>query len=122
VTVERNARPIAHQGDPPELPNIAPALRRLFEAGGLRRYAIWFATGDGTFMPNEEEETSGYVVNEDGRVFFFRTSWDEATRAETLTLQEVEPRADWMEDRDYRQARDLAGVEPDPLGRLDRRR
>lgn len=95
----------------------------MIEERGLNRYAIWFAAEEGIEMPNGEEEMSGTLVNEDGRVFSFWTGWDEtAARVVFTKWKKVKPRAEWMERRAYRQARELAGVEPDPLGRLDRRR
>ncbi len=62
-------------------------------------------------MPNGEEEVSGYVMDQDGRVFFFWTGWDQDTQTEILkTWCEEQPESWWAENSDYRRAREWLGL------------
>ena len=57
---------------------------------GLTRFAIFDTVGEGRFYPNGMEERSGDVLNEDGRVWFFWTSWDPVRERVTLRVWEEE--------------------------------
>lgn len=78
---------------------------------GLERFAYFFVTGEGAFFPNGEEEASGYVLNEDGRVFFFWVAWDEARgQPRFSTWEEETPEPDWADADEYREARNAVGL------------
>ncbi|HEY7064204.1 MAG TPA: hypothetical protein VII06_22175 [Chloroflexota bacterium] len=88
------------------------------EAKGLRpgEYAYFFGTGEGTFLPisepgDEVEESSGYVLDRQGTVYFFWFGWDEATGTPALLeWEQQEPDPTWAEDDEYRRARERLGL------------
>lgn len=73
-------------------------------------------TGEGDFLPistpdSPVEETSGYVVDKEGRVFSFWFGWDPNRQAPALVEWEpVEPEPDWTEEREYRDALHKLGL------------
>jgi len=78
---------------------------------GLERFAFYLVVGEGKELPNGEGDASGYVVNEDGRVFFFWIGWDDERNTEILEIwREEEPGPDWLEHEPYRQAREAVGL------------
>lgn len=92
-------------------PYISKRLRRLIEAEGLKRFALCLVAGEGKELPNGEEDASGYVVNEDGRVFSFWIGWDEAAGTETFDIwTEEQPGPDWFEHEEFREARAAVGL------------
>ena len=46
-------------------------LHRLIRDEGLRRYGLFFVTGEGKRLPDGWEDASGYVIDDRGRVFSF---------------------------------------------------
>ena len=89
----------------------ARALRRLVEGQGLGRYAFFFVTAEGDELPDGTEETSGFVLHDDGRVFSFWTGWDAARGEPVFTeWEQVEPEAHWMRSAEYRRARERVGL------------
>jgi len=51
-------------------------LDALVRARGLRRFAYFLVTGEGSFLPNGVEVTSGHVLDATGQVFRFWTTRD----------------------------------------------
>jgi hypothetical protein len=80
------------------------------------QYALFFVSGEGNELPisrpgDEVEESSGYVLANDGRVYFFWFGWDAANQVPALTQwEEVTPEADWSQDEEYREARAQVGL------------
>lgn len=90
----------------------AKALHRLIRERGLAKYALFFVTGEGAELPNGLEESSGCVIDDEGRVFSFWTGWDLQVGRPTFTQwKQVKPKADWLEDSEYRRARKRVGLE-----------
>ncbi len=86
-------------------------LRQLIRARGIERYGLFFGTGEGSFFPNGTEESSGYAIDDRGRVFFWWTGWDAERGAVTLeTWEEVEPDSAWDQSAEYRRARQAVGL------------
>lgn len=78
----------------------------------VQRYAFSFTTGEGRYLPGTTvEESSGYIVDETGRVFFFWFGWDTDTQAPGLIRWRQEaPASNWEQDAEYRQARERVGL------------
>ena len=75
------------------------------------RYARFFDTSEGIAMPNGEEEQSGLVLDESGRVFSYWLGWDSTLGAPALTVwEQVEPEPTWLEHDEYREARQALGL------------
>lgn len=91
----------------------ASPLGRLVEERGLRSYAFFLVTGEGSHLPNGDEEKSGYVVGADGRVYSFWTGWD-TLRDETVFTEweQVVPDVEWVDEPEYQRACAVAGVRP----------
>lgn len=92
----------------------ASPLERLVREQGLRQFGLFFVTGEGEFMPNGDEEKSGYVIDEFGHTYSFWTGWDAARG--TVVLTEWEPIADdpdWHVIGEYQRARERAGLAQD---------
>ena len=91
----------------------ASPLERLVQEKGLHRFGLFFVAGEDDLLPNGEEATSGYVINEDGTIHSFWTGWDtdrhEVVFAEWETVDE-EP--EWRGVGEYERARARAGLEP----------
>lgn len=51
-------------------------LDRLIRSKGISRYGIFASVGEGSFFPDGTEDSSGYVIDERGRVFSYWTAWD----------------------------------------------
>src|SRR3954462_10442947 len=103
---------------PQPLPNPTRVLLdQLVQEKGLRAgdYAFFFVTGEGEYLPDSSstarrvgeqqeeyvlralrgpsppvEETSGCVINRDGRVYSFWLGWDAEQGRPTLTIWEPE--------------------------------
>jgi hypothetical protein len=88
------------------------ALTRLLRERGVDRYGLFLVSGEGRKLPDGGEATSGYVIDEAGRVYFFWMAWDTAVNRISLTRwQQVEPDPDWLEEPEYRLAREAAGLQ-----------
>lgn len=86
-------------------------LHRLIRDQGLKRYGVFFITGEGIRLPDGSEDASGYVIDDHGRVFSFWLDWDYDRQGVTFTeWEQVEPEPEWNEDAEYRQAREAAGL------------
>jgi hypothetical protein len=68
-------------------------------------FGLFFCTGEGSFFPNGEEESSGMVVTRSGRHFGFWTGWDYEQNCLTLDQWYVdlddESRAAYAADAEY---------------------
>jgi hypothetical protein len=87
------------------------ALDALVRARGLNRFAFFGTSGEGRSFPDGQEETSGSVFDDRGRVFDFWTAWDEARGEATFrTWREVEPTPRLAASASYRRARTAVGL------------
>lgn len=81
-------------------------------------YGLFWTSVEGTFLPistpdQEVEETSGYLVDGQGRHFLFWFAWDEQKGSPAITIwQQTESQPDWFEDEEYLAARREAGLPP----------
>jgi hypothetical protein len=93
---------------------IRGALERAIQERGLRHFAMLDTVGEGRFFPNGMEERSGEVMDQDGRVWMFWTSWDPIR--EQLTIRDWEE-ADLVPSltatRGYARARRELGLDED---------
>jgi len=63
-------------------------------------------------MPNGVEDASGHVIDKHGRVYAFWLGWDDLQQAPAFTMwEEVEPEPGWLENAEYRQARERVGLD-----------
>jgi hypothetical protein len=78
---------------------------------GTRPYAIFWSVGEGRFMPNGEEEHSGYVLTKT-ECYFFWTRWGERWQRPGFTVwRRGEPKADWYGQPEFERARQAVGHE-----------
>jgi hypothetical protein len=93
-------------------------LERLIRGRGLARFGIFHASGEGRMLPDGSESGSGYVIDENGRHYFYWLDWDVArarlalTRWEELDSGEF---ADLQDDPEYGRARADVGLAPAEL-------
>ncbi len=86
-------------------------LVRMVRERGLRHFAFFFVTGEGEDLPNGDEEKSGYVIDEHGRIYSFWTGWDGELRKPVFSARElVRENPAWLESDEYRRARATANV------------
>ena len=86
-------------------------LATLLAERGLKRYGRFAVTGEGTFMPDGYEETSGYLLSSEGKAFFFWTGWDESAQRTTFEMwQPTESQTGWESSEEYHAARVAAGL------------
>jgi hypothetical protein len=86
-------------------------LTRLLHERGIDRYGLFLVSGEGRRLPGGVEATSGYVVNETGKVYFFWMDWETATNRISLThWQEAAPDPSWLEEPEYRRALEAVGI------------
>src|SRR2546430_2317201 len=80
-------------------------LEQLVRAQNVGRHAYFFASGEGIEMPNGAAEESGYVIDEQARIFSFWLGWD-ANRGEPIleTWARVEVEPHWRDGPEYRRA------------------
>ena len=89
----------------------AHIIEELLRERGIGRYGLFLVSSEGRELPGGGESASGYVVDSDGRVFFFWLDWDEAQECAVFsTWRRAEPDGDWLEEREYREALEVAGV------------
>ncbi len=89
----------------------AKALHGLIREKGLEKYALFFVAGEGSEFPNGLEESSGCVIDGEGRIYSFLAGWDPGKGQPTFTLwEQIEPQPDWLEDSEYRRARRRVGL------------
>jgi hypothetical protein len=88
------------------------ALRAAIAERGLSRFAVFDTTVEGRIYPNGVDEVSGSVLNDDGRIWFFWTDWDENRQAVTLRHWEEEPMTPLLTSgREYARARRELGLD-----------
>ncbi len=86
-------------------------LRRLVMGKGIATFVPFLVTGEGAFLPNGAEESSGYVLDEAGRVFRFWLTWDSEREAPVLSVwRRVESSARWETHPEYLRARATLGL------------
>lgn len=86
-------------------------LDRLIRAKGLEAHALFLVTGEGRDLPSGLEETSGYAIDPEGRVFRFWMGADPVTGTPALTTwRRVEPKPYWERKGEYRRARAAVGL------------
>jgi len=94
--------------------SIRPEARALGELVPPRvhgDYEIFFATTEGIKLPSGGQETSGYVLDATGHVYWFYLGWDPERAAPALTeWEQVPPEKDWARTREYREARRKLGL------------
>jgi hypothetical protein len=106
--IERTTTPADQVPDP----RARAILDALVRAKGLERYAYFFVTGEGRFLPDGTEESSGCVLDASGRVFSFWTGWDAGRGQKILAeWEEVSVEPHWRRSAEYRRARAAVGLE-----------
>ena len=86
-------------------------LDALVRARGLQRFAYFLVTGEGRFLPNGVEVTSGHVLDATGRVFRFWTSWDmERDQASFKIWRSEVANPRWERSQEHQRARAAVGL------------
>jgi hypothetical protein len=92
-------------------PEARAMLDALVRARGLQRFAYFLVTGEGRFLPNGVEVTSGHVLDASGRVFRFWTAWDtERDQASFKIWRPAATNPRWERSREYQRARVAVGL------------
>lgn len=101
---------------PDRFERAVAAIHALIGERGIGRHALFGEVNEGTPSPDGTEAMSGHVVDEQGRVFFFWTSWDDEHHRPTFTIwREVVPEGRWRMDEEYLAARRAVGLDrPSP--------
>jgi hypothetical protein len=79
-------------------------------------YTLFFTSGEGLALPDrtpggDVEERSGYLLDREGRVFFYWLGWDERAQAPGLIIwEEQQPEASWSDWPEYQRARERLGL------------
>lgn len=78
-------------------------------------YALFWVSGEGRYLPTLEwediEETSGFVLDREGRVYTFWLGWDaERQCPRFVQWAQVSPEQNWRDDEEYREAREDLGL------------
>jgi hypothetical protein len=101
-----------HSGSHAE-PHPTTSLDRLVRERGLHRYAFFFVTGEGDYLPNGEEEKSGHVLDDQGRIHSFWTGWDPSLKRVIFSeWEQVDAEPAWHDSDEYRRARAQVGHDP----------
>lgn len=96
---------------PADSPLQDATLDALIRAKGLERYAYFFTTVEGLELPDDLEEYSGHVIDEQGRVFRFWMGLDsEKGTVALIDWEEEPPQERWMRSGEYRRARQRVGL------------
>jgi hypothetical protein len=90
----------------------------LRERSGLapEDYTLFFTTGEGRFLPishlgDDVEEVSGFLLDRQGRVFYFWFGWDPVHQAPSLiTWEQTHAEPHWAQSAEYRRARERLGL------------
>jgi hypothetical protein len=99
----------AHRAVPD--PTARAMLDGLVRARGLRRFAYFLVTGEGSFLPNGVEVTSGHVLDASGQIFRFWTAWDkERNQATFKTWRPAATNPRWERMVEYQRARTAVGL------------
>jgi len=89
------------------------SIERLIRERGLRRFGTFFVTGEGEYLPNGDEETSGYAIDDQGQAYSFWTGWDEAQQGVVFSEWEpVDTESEWSGVAEFERARAAAGLGP----------
>jgi len=89
----------------------ATPIERLVTERGIRRFGLFFVTGEGDELPNGDEDQSGYVVDSRGQIYSFWTGWDAARRDVVFTeWEQIEEEPEWRGVAEYERARAHAGA------------
>ena len=92
-------------------PDARAMLDGLVRERGLDRFAYFLVTGEGRFLPNGVEVTSGHVLDATGRVFRFWTAWDaDRDRASFKIWKPTTPNPRWERSREYQRACTAVGL------------
>jgi len=92
-------------------PEARAMLDALVRENGLEQFAYFLVTGEGRFLPNGVEVTSGHVLDATGRVFRFWTSWDaDRDRASFKIWRSTTLNPRWERSREYQRARAAVGL------------
>jgi len=87
-------------------------VRAAIEARGLDRFALYDTCVEGRVYPNGVDEVSGFVLNEDGRIWFFWTGWDDERQVVTIRHWDEEPITPLLTSgREYDRARRELGFD-----------
>jgi hypothetical protein len=92
-------------------PEAHAMLDALIRANGLQRFAYFRVSGEGRFLPNGIEVTSGHVLDATGRVYRFWTDWDsdrDLASVRVWKLATTNPR--WDRNREDQGARAAVGL------------
>ena len=88
-------------------------IERLVRERGLRRFGLFFVTGEGEYFPNGDEEQSGYVIDDRGQTYAFWTGWDQSQQAVVFSEWEpVDAEAEWYGVAEFERAWAAAGLSP----------
>ena len=75
-----------------------------------QRFGIFYSTGEGRFYPNGEEESSGFVVAEDGSHWFYWTTWQDGRVGFKIWESELY-QEEWSDCPEYQSAAQAATTE-----------
>ena len=86
-------------------------LHKLLREKGLERYALFFLSSEDNQLPGGLEETSGFVIDDRGRIHYFWMGWDDEQGSVALTKwKRATPETHWRQSAEYRRARAAAGL------------
>ena len=86
-------------------------LERLMRSKGLERFGLFFVTDEGEPALDGSGESSGFVVDQSGRTYFFAVDWSAGQRDGLLIeWEEISPEPDWQCSAQYQRARADAGL------------
>ena len=86
-------------------------LDGLVRERGLQRFAYFLVSGEGQFLPNGIEITSGHVLDTTGQVYRFWTSRDsDRDQASFRIWKLAKTNSRWDRNREYQSARAAVGL------------
>jgi len=86
-------------------------LDRLVHEKGLGRHGFFFTTDEGEAAPDGSGVSSGFVINEDAKTYFFVVDWAAQMRDAILVeWEEVETDHSLAKSAEYRRALAKAGL------------
>ena len=88
-------------------------IERLVRERGLHRFGFFFVTDEGDYLPNGDEEQSGYVIDDQGQAYSFWTGWDQVRQDVIFSEWEPVPtEAERDGVAEFERARAAAGLGP----------
>jgi hypothetical protein len=79
----------------------------------LRRFGLFFVTGEGEYLPNGDEEQSGYAIDDQGQAYAFWTGWDHLHQVVVFSEWEpVDIETEWLGVAEFERAWAAAGLSP----------